>query len=181
MSGSVATASYGPGRLEPRGGGGDRGREPLGVGRGAQPGDEHVAVAVVGRAGELARDEPPAAARRGRAALRAGVRRGAAGRGGAFALRSASSSLEQIGHLAVSRLWRQKSPVIGARPTLAADDAPPRDGARVTPRRRIRSPAGRSGTSSKRRTTARSTSRSSSVAKAAPRQRRTPPPNGSQV
>ena len=38
----------------------DRDREPLGIGRRLQAGRERVAVAVVGRARELARDEPAA-------------------------------------------------------------------------------------------------------------------------
>ena len=46
-------------------------------------------------------------ARRARGA--AGARRRPAGRGGAFARSSASISFEQMGHLAVMRLWRQNS------------------------------------------------------------------------
>ena len=123
------------GRLEPRRGGGQRGGEPLGVGGRAQAGDERVAVAVVGGAGEPARDDAAAAARR--AARRAGAARGArrAGRGGALARSSACSSRLQIGQLAVRRLWRQNIGMASAK-TLAAPAPryPPRAGVSVIER-----------------------------------------------
>ena len=102
-----------------------------------------------------------------------------AGRGGALARSSASISFEQMGQLAVMRLWRQNSDVMVAPRDASGMMRPPRAGVSVTPRRRMRSPSARSGRRSKRPTTARSTSCSSMVANAAPAQRRTPPPNGS--
>ena len=56
-------------------------------------------------------------ARRARGA--AGLARMPAGRGGALARSSASISFEQMGQLAVMRLWRQNSDVMVAPKTLA--------------------------------------------------------------
>ena len=94
------------GELEAGVGPRERGGEALGVGGGAQAGDERVAVAVVGRAGDALGHHA------GRAPLGAGRARAphaCAGRAGAAAWRSAASSREQIGQFAVRRLWRQKS------------------------------------------------------------------------
>jgi hypothetical protein len=63
--GRLVDRRVGPGRLEPGERGGDRVREALGVGGRLDAGNERVAIAVVGRAGELARDEAAAGARRG--------------------------------------------------------------------------------------------------------------------
>ena len=93
------------GELEAGVGPRERGGEALGVGGRAQAGDERVAVAVVGRAGDALGDD----AGRRRWVPVAREPRTRAGRAGAAAWRSAASSLEQIGQFAVRRLWRQKS------------------------------------------------------------------------
>jgi hypothetical protein len=78
--GHLGEQRVGPRGLEPRGGVGERDREALGVGGRAQAGHERVAVAVIGGAGELPRDEPAARARRraarARRRRRAGLARG---------------------------------------------------------------------------------------------------------
>ena len=116
------------GRLEPRGGGGERGGEALGVGGRAQAGHERVAVAVVGGAREPARDDAAggrAARRRAARPLRDGVARPR--RAGAFAAARPPARGEQIGQFAVRRLWRQKSGIARLK-TLAArrSRVPPR-------------------------------------------------------
>ena len=58
---------------------------------------------------------PGVRALRARAERAAGAGLARAGRGGAFARSSASISFEQMGHLAVRRLWRQKSEVMARR------------------------------------------------------------------
>ena len=165
------------GELEPGVGPGERGGEALGVGGRAQAGDERVAVAVVGRAGDALGHHAGRARRWVPAAREPRDARGPRGRGGAC--RSAASSREQIGQFAVRRLWRQKS---GTRGQLersgSAITRDQRSGVSVTERRRMRSLCGRSGRSVTRAATARSTSLISIAANAAPTQRRTPPPNG---
>ena len=85
-SGSVATASYGPGGSSRAAARADRRREALGVGRAAQAGDERDAVAVVGGAVQALGDD--AAGRRARRAWptsRAGTGRACApGPGGSL-------------------------------------------------------------------------------------------------
>ena len=182
-SASSAITGYGPGGSR-RCRGRQRGGEAAGVGGRAQPGRERVAIAVVGGAGDAARDDAAERARNERCRPwppSSSAERAPPAAGAALARRSASSSRQQIGQLVVRRLWRQNSDTGSNRCSGSGKTVPPRAGVSVTAPRRMRSPCPPAGASANRATTARSTSFISSVANAAPAQRRTPPPKGIQV
>src|SRR5829696_5404868 len=175
----------GPRRLEPAGSREQRRGEPLGVGRRPQARDQRVAVAVVGGALQAAGDDAggaPAPARASGAGPRGaarGRRAGARRRLGAqLCLELARADRAVRGQAVVAAEERHARTAGDA--SASGVTYPPRAGDSVTERRRTRSPRP-AALSAHRSATARRTSRISSAANAAPAQRRTPPPNGSQA
>ena len=121
-TGSSATAGCGPGRLEPRVGPRQRGGQALGVGGGAQAGDERVAVAVVGGAGDALGDDARRAALACSPALRrarAGGPRGGGGPALGLRARASRSGSSRSGGCGGRRAAREVSLNVAARRSRA--------------------------------------------------------------